>query len=714
MTKIIQRHDTAANWTSINPVLAAGEMGVETDTNKFKFGDGVTVWNSLAYAAGEGGGGSGTTLTSADGTTTYSKLALGDNLVVIPPEIPWTNPKMSSNSQDGYVASASSTQTTNSPYRAFDKDTTGQDLCWFTGSISMPQWIMLECPEPVRLTSCMIMNEVKTPESFKSGYIQGSNDGSTFDTLYTITDRAATAGLQTTYQIDTNNYYKYLRVYCTATSGNGLSIQEIEFSGFTKDHAPGNILGVNLNQVTEQVSTLESTKQDKLTAEAPLKIYIDDEAAYRVTAINGEINTTDNTFTGTSTGYLIGKNQDFGFKLSDYNFWEFRTKIRFAKDTEAQQTIFTLGPYLINLDIYKDSQMRWSFSTSSTHFNVNVNSNTMTFTANTIYYIRLRFTGTQYIMERSTTGFGNMTTVKTYSSSTKIYSVPVQNLKLIAANPAYGSTVFLEDTCLIGNGEVIWKAYDKSKVDELKITNTTSNLIPGSAIKIEDSNIGVAVFDKSKFTIIGNPTITDDGIASEFSSSNYLTTQSNVLSQFNSFEIISKIKTPTYGLNTSPIISWKLIDNTIVFAYISINGFLNCKLGNFYVDNIGSLQLQEHANYFIKVKYDTNNIITLGCSIDGYIYNTVSKQYTSSLNCNTPLRIGCAYDDTLYMLDNGSIDLSQFSISVDGKQVFSGTKTLYQALDAKQENVKTLTGYSDTGTLVLKSINGVLQWVAEG
>ena len=52
MTKIIQRHDTAANWTSINPVLAAGEMGVETDTNKFKFGDGVTAWNSLAYASG--------------------------------------------------------------------------------------------------------------------------------------------------------------------------------------------------------------------------------------------------------------------------------------------------------------------------------------------------------------------------------------------------------------------------------------------------------------------------------------------------------------------------------------------------------------------------------------------------------------------------------------------------------------------------------------
>lgn len=55
MTKIIQRHDTAANWTTINPILASGEMGIETDTSKFKFGNGTTAWTDLAYAAGEGG-----------------------------------------------------------------------------------------------------------------------------------------------------------------------------------------------------------------------------------------------------------------------------------------------------------------------------------------------------------------------------------------------------------------------------------------------------------------------------------------------------------------------------------------------------------------------------------------------------------------------------------------------------------------------------------
>lgn len=48
--------DTAANFTSNNPVLTARQMGIETDTGKFKFGDGSTNWNSLAYAASGGSG----------------------------------------------------------------------------------------------------------------------------------------------------------------------------------------------------------------------------------------------------------------------------------------------------------------------------------------------------------------------------------------------------------------------------------------------------------------------------------------------------------------------------------------------------------------------------------------------------------------------------------------------------------------------------------
>jgi len=44
-----QRRDTAANWTSANPTLLAGELGYESDTGKWKVGDGSTAWTSLAY-----------------------------------------------------------------------------------------------------------------------------------------------------------------------------------------------------------------------------------------------------------------------------------------------------------------------------------------------------------------------------------------------------------------------------------------------------------------------------------------------------------------------------------------------------------------------------------------------------------------------------------------------------------------------------------------
>lgn len=50
------RRDTAANWTTANPVLGSGQPGIETDTGKWKVGDGVTAWASLAYMAGSTGG----------------------------------------------------------------------------------------------------------------------------------------------------------------------------------------------------------------------------------------------------------------------------------------------------------------------------------------------------------------------------------------------------------------------------------------------------------------------------------------------------------------------------------------------------------------------------------------------------------------------------------------------------------------------------------
>ena len=51
-TRIKLRRDTATNWTTTDPILAAGEPGLETDTGKTKYGDGVSRWNVLDYSGG--------------------------------------------------------------------------------------------------------------------------------------------------------------------------------------------------------------------------------------------------------------------------------------------------------------------------------------------------------------------------------------------------------------------------------------------------------------------------------------------------------------------------------------------------------------------------------------------------------------------------------------------------------------------------------------
>ena len=105
--RIQVRRGVAADWTSVNPILAAGEMGYETDTNKFKFGNGTGAWSTLAYGASDTPGvteiaqdainsalavGTGLTKTYNDGANTIT-VAIDDTI--------WANKT--------YVASAIST-----------------------------------------------------------------------------------------------------------------------------------------------------------------------------------------------------------------------------------------------------------------------------------------------------------------------------------------------------------------------------------------------------------------------------------------------------------------------------------------------------------------------------------------------------------------------------------------------------------------------------
>lgn len=109
------RSDTSSNWTSVNPILATGEIGFESNTGKFKIGTGSTAWSSLPYTSNTTG-----TSTTADAWTTERTITLAGDLT-------------GSVSIDGSVnVSLNATIAANSV--ALGTDTTGNYMSGITGT----------------------------------------------------------------------------------------------------------------------------------------------------------------------------------------------------------------------------------------------------------------------------------------------------------------------------------------------------------------------------------------------------------------------------------------------------------------------------------------------------------------------------------------------------------------------------------------------------
>jgi len=194
-------------------------------------------------------------------------------------------------------------------------------------------------------------------------------------------------------------------------------------------------------------------------------------------------------------------------------------------------------------------------------------------------------------------------------------------------------------------------------------------------------------FDLSKFTVIGTPNITDDGIATNFSGSNYVSTQNKFSIDISkNFEVYLKLKNIKYqsGLGDTGVIRFNTNSN------IRFDLRYNGKFFYLVSNGTGNASDSTGIKYF---SYDRDMDVEIIFGIKGTtFYGKIKRSYdtvwrnlsTTTINIddtftNAFIQFGLGWGN--YMTsETGSIDLTQFSITVDGKEVFTGAKQEYYGM----------------------------------
>ena len=193
------------------------------------------------------------------------------------------------------------------------------------------------------------------------------------------------------------------------------------------------------------------------------------------------------------------------------------------------------------------------------------------------------------------------------------------------------------------------------------------------------------MFDLSKFTVVGSPTITDDGIASGFVKASYV----RLLSDFylkDNWEVrvaFSFSSTGSGALFANPASHANMLyidSRRISFQFTSTGTSMTAVLHS-------NKRLEPNTKYFARLKYNSTTGYTIDISTNGINWeNHITLANTSKMvtNSNAPNTWDLGVLASSYTIfKDGSIDLKQFSITVDGKEVFSGNKDKVMELTYK-------------------------------
>ena len=199
---------------------------------------------------------------------------------------------------------------------------------------------------------------------------------------------------------------------------------------------------------------------------------------------------------------------------------------------------------------------------------------------------------------------------------------------------------------------------------------STGNVSSNSEVYSDIQNYAHSTFDLSKFSVVGNPTISDDGILTNTSNLNCVLVNNIDLRTANIWEIDLLINIQDTDLSNNICLVFNT-DNRLVFQIstdLKISLFTN--IGTQNINFSSSVSVIQQGLNKIKLKYDSSS----GYNIFVNDIQVASNTTTSKTTANGSFYIGGGYS-TLFMNEPNSIDLKSFAIWVDGVPVFNGNIT---------------------------------------
>lgn len=224
-------------------------------------------------------------------------------------------------------------------------------------------------------------------------------------------------------------------------------------------------------------------------------------------------------------------------------------------------------------------------------------------------------------------------------------------------------------------------SYLRKKI-KAKVAYNTSKATRNENIKIIQGmvNADKVVISKPKifdnFTTVGSPTITDDGIASGFSSSDYLTGSFAAITPSEEYIVKLKIKLNSTPVNANRL--WTLQNNDACFIALYSEDIACRLVGNanlIKVNKNTDINWDINQDIYITMKVTTlKTYLTVECN-----GNSITKEADTNSGF---ISMNAFYLGGIYgYFTSGSIDLKAFSITVDGKTVYRPYREVPMVLD---------------------------------